>query len=390
MTLGPTITSNGISAPTYAEILAALIASAQQIFGADAYLQPDSQDGQMLAIFATAIKDQNDAMISVYNSFSPVTAQGVALSSNVKINGLRRQVPSFSTAIGNVVGQAGTVILNGQVSDINGNLWSLPATVNIPGAGNILVTVTAVEPGVLVAPTGTINKITTPQFGWQTFVSTTDATPGAPVESDAALRARQSVSTGLPAITPLASLQAALANLSGVSRAKVYENVTGAVDSNGLLPHSIAAVVGGGTLQTIVDTIGAGKTPGANLNGTTSGTYVDPLTGISYAIKYYAQALAPVRVNITVKAGNGYNATVTNEIKAALVSYINDLNIGDPVQYSRLFPVAYLNGAPDGSKYEITALTTSLTPGPFGITDIAVPFNAAASIGSSDVAVTVT
>lgn len=389
-TLGPTFSPQGISAPSYSDILSSLIASAQIIFGSDAYLSADSQDGQLLALIATAINDVNNATIAVYNSFSPVTAQGVALSSLVKINGLRRLTASFSSAVGNVVGQAGTTITNGQVQDINGNVWNLPASVTIPGGGSISVTLTANDPGILVAPSGTINKIVTPTFGWQSFVSTSDAVPGAIVETDAALRQRQALSTTLPAITPIGALTAALGNLGAVTAVRVYENTTGLVDSNGLPPHSIGAVVRGGVLTDIVNTIGLKKTPGAALAGTTSGTFIDPLTGISYLINYYAQALSPVRVNMTVKAGVGYNANVTAAIQQAVVDYISTLGIGNPVQYSRLFPAAYLNGAEESSTYEITALTSSLTPAAFGTVDIAVPFNAAASIGVSDVTVTVT
>jgi uncharacterized phage protein gp47/JayE len=389
-TLGPTITSAGISAPSYSSILASLIASAQQIFGSDAYLSSDSQDGQLLALIASAINDSNNACIAVYNSFSPVTAQGTALSSLVKINGIRRLSSSASSAVGTVVGVAGTTITNGEVADINGNVWDLPPSVTIPGGGSISVTVTAEVQGVLVAPAGTINKINTPTFGWQSFVSTSDAIPGTAVETDAALRARQAISAALPAITPLGALTAALANLAGVTDVKVYENATGSVDSNGNAPHSIAAVVGGGALQSIVNTIGAKKTPGAAMNGTTSGTYTDPLTGISYTISYYALALTPVSINMTVKAGNGYSSAVTTEIQNALSAYIGGLAIGAPVQYSRLFAAAYLNGLADGSTYEITVLQSSLPPGAFGTVDLAIPFNSAAVCPPASVTVVVT
>ena len=61
-------------------------------YGSDAVLTPDSQDGQLLAVFAQAIYDNGQALIAIYNSFSPATAQGAGLSSLVKINGLARDV----------------------------------------------------------------------------------------------------------------------------------------------------------------------------------------------------------------------------------------------------------------------------------------------------------
>jgi len=88
---------------------------------------PDSQDGQWLAALASAINDSNQAAVMVFQSFSPTYAQGVNLSSLVKINGLTRLVATNSTAVGNVVGVAGTVIANGSVADTAGNIWNLPA-----------------------------------------------------------------------------------------------------------------------------------------------------------------------------------------------------------------------------------------------------------------------
>ena len=73
-TLACTIGSTGISAPAYSDIVASLQASFQLIYGADSYLGPDSQDGQMLAIYAKAQDDTNQAQIAVYNSFSPARA----------------------------------------------------------------------------------------------------------------------------------------------------------------------------------------------------------------------------------------------------------------------------------------------------------------------------
>lgn len=385
-TLACTITSAGITAPSYDEILASLKDSFRTIYGADAYLEADSMDGQLLAIFAKAVDDANQMTIKVYNSFSPTNAQGAELSSLVKINGIRRRVPTNSTAIGTVVGQTGTKITGGQVKDANGNIWNLPQTVTIPVGGSINVTVTAAEPGAIQAASGTIDTIANPQFGWQSFVSTTDATPGAPVESDADLRRRQEVAASLPAQTPLAALQAALANLDGVLRVLVYENSTGSDDANGAPPHSIYAVVDGGDTQDVVDTIGAKKTPGAATFGTTTGTYVDPDTGISYDINYFEMATNTIHVAITLTALDGWSTAIEAKIKANVAAFINSLGIGQGVAYTRMFPAAYLVGDPDGQTFEITALTIAKDGGGAGVADIPIDFDhAATNNGGSDI-----
>jgi uncharacterized phage protein gp47/JayE len=387
-TLAFTITAAGITAPSFDEILADLEEQFRTIYGADAYIAPDSQDGQWIAALAKAIDDMNQAAIKLYNSFSPTFAQGNELSSLVKINGIRRRAATKSTAVGNVVGQSGTTINSGSVKDANGNIWDLPAVVQIPVGGSISVTVTAREAGAVNAASGTINVINTPTLGWQTFASTADAVPGEPVETDAALRRRQSASASLPANTPLAALFAAVANLEGVTRVRMYENPTGAVDANGLPAHSISAVVEGGVLQEIVDTIGAKKTPGAATYGTTSGVYTDPITGIPYDIDYFTLANENIKVNIEITPLAGYSSALEPRIKQAVADYLNSLEIGEDVIYTRMFQPAYLNGDPDGATYAIDVLEIALVANPFGVVDIPIAFNKAAMCVVANVTVT--
>lgn len=388
MTLSAQVTAAGIVAPSFEDVLTGLRASFRAIYGNDAYIAPDSQDGQFIALIAAAIHDNNMAMVDVYNAFSPTYAQGAALSRQVKINGLSRLVPSYSTAVGNVVGTVGTTIAGGVVEDATGNRWNVP-TVTIPPAGQIALTVTAQQPGAIAAPAGTISKIVTPQLGWQSFTSTADAAPGAPVESDAALRQRQIVSTSLPAQTPLGALLGALRNLTGVTRAQVYENPTNTADANGLPAWSIACVVEGGAASDIAKTIGQKKTPGAATHGSATQTYTDPQTGIPYSIKYYPLSYSTIKTVVNIKALSGYSSTSVAAIKSAIVAYLNALAIGQQVQFSRLYAPAYLNGAAASATFEVIGLTIALGAGSAGTADITIPFNSAASCTVADVTVNV-
>ena len=60
----------------YQTILSTLISYFQQIYGSDAYLEPDSKDGQMVALMALAIHDANNMAITVYNCFHRQPAMG--------------------------------------------------------------------------------------------------------------------------------------------------------------------------------------------------------------------------------------------------------------------------------------------------------------------------
>jgi uncharacterized phage protein gp47/JayE len=196
----PTIDANGAHADDFATTLAKLKEDYLSIFGADAFLGNDAQDMQLLGVHAKGISDCAAAFLAVYSAFSPATAQGNGLSSVVKINGLARALPSASSCDLTIVGVANTPITNGQAQDTSGHIWALPALVTIPTGGSITVTATCQTAGAITAAIGTITKIKTPVYGWQTVNNAGAAVAGNPVETDAALRSRQSLSVAAPSL----------------------------------------------------------------------------------------------------------------------------------------------------------------------------------------------
>lgn len=386
-TTAPTLTAAGVTAPAYADILDFLKTQYRSIFGADVYLESDSQDGQFLAIVAAAVNDANSAAIAIYNSFSPVRASGAGLSANVKLNGLRRLTPTNSTANLLIVGQAGTAITSGVVTDTAKTNWALPASVNIPQSGQITVTATCVTPGAITAAPGTISSIATPQLGWQSATNPAVAVLGAPVESDAALRQRQAVSVAQPAQSPLVSVIGAVAAVAGVTRYTAYENPNGTTDANGLPGHSIAVVVEGGSAAAIAAAIANKKTVGAATFGSTTQTVLDAY-GIPRAISFFPVAEQRVTVALSLRAINGYSTAVGAKIRSAVAAYINAVAIGQTVYATRLFGPASLIGDPDGLTYEILSLGAALFPGVPALVDVPIAFNQAAHCDASDVVIT--
>lgn len=388
-TLACTISSTGITAPSYDDILASLQASFRLIYGADIYLEADSQDGQMLAVFAKGFYDCNQATIAAYNSYSPSTAQGVGLSSNVKINGLRRQDASHSTALVTLIGTAGTIISNGIIADQDqAHRWLLPASVTIPVGGSVEVTATCEEEGAINALPDTLTLIVTPTRGWQTVNNAAGATLGNPVETDAELRIRQSVSTGLPAQSVMDSIVGAVANVAGVSRYKGYENDTGAPDPNGIPAHSISLVVEGGDATAIAEVIANKKTPGTGTYGATSIVTHDAY-GVPNTINFYVLETVDIYVALTIDPLDGYLSTTGDALKQAIVDWLNSLSIGEDVYYSKLFPPASLYNSELGQTYNVSELYVGLAANPVTTSNIAVDFNKAAMCALSNISLTV-
>ncbi|EPQ0592944.1 MULTISPECIES: baseplate J/gp47 family protein [unclassified Citrobacter freundii complex] len=389
--LSATVTAEGISAPDYQTILDTLTSYFQQIYGSDAYLEPDSKDGQMVALVALAIHDANNTAISVYNCFSPATGYGAALTSNVKINGIARRGATNSTVDLVLTGTAGTSITNGTVKDTNNVIWRLPASVTIGVGGTVTVTATCSNSGAVAALAGTITTINTPTRGWASVINPAAATVGAPAETDAELRIRQGQSVALPSLTPFEGVDGAIANVAGVTRHKLYENDTGATDSNGLPPHSISAIVDGGDVTEIAQTIRGNKGQGTATYGTTSVTVPDTY-GNPHVISFSRSTDVPIFGNITLKAFTGYTSQIGVQIQQAVADYINGLTIGDDVLLSRIYSPANLGVVSGGNAryYDIQELLIGKSAGSVAAANIIIAYNESASCKPENIVLTVT
>ncbi|EPG4668764.1 baseplate J/gp47 family protein [Klebsiella pneumoniae] len=389
--LSATVTAEGISAPDYQTVLDTITGYFQQIYGSDAYLDPDSKDGQMVALVALAIHDANNTAISVYRSFSPATAVGDALTSNVKINGITRRAATNSTVDLLLTGTVGTTITNGSVRDTNSMIWNLPATVVIGTDGTVVATATCASSGAVAAVAGSVNGINTPTRGWASVTNPLAATVGIAAETDAELRVRQSQSVALASLTPFDAVDGAIANVEGVTRHKLFENDTETTDANGLPAHSISAILEGGDATEIANTIRSTKGQGVSTYGTTAVIVTDKY-GNPYTIRFSRPIDVPVYVSITLKALTGYSSEVGDEIKAAVASYINSLAIGDSVLLSRVYSPANLGVVSGGNAryYDIMELLIGRSADDVAAANLVVAYDESASCSVDNIALVVT
>lgn len=402
-TLAAKIDSTGISAPSQADILTQLQNQYRSIYGADVDLDPDTQDGQLLGIFSQAISDCNQTAIDVYNAFAPQTAQGVSLDRVVKVNGIVRQASSLSEAIVSVGGVVGTDIINGIIGDNLGlgTQWTLPASVVIPDAGTIDVTATCTTDGAVAAGANSLTKIITPTLGWQTVNNAAAATPGAPIETDAALRQRQAKSTSLPAETILDGIFAAVANVTNVGRLAIYENDSDITDGNGIPSHSISVVVSGGDIAQVAAAIALKKAPGTGTYGSTSVVVIDS-RGVPNTIRFYELAAQRMTLAIQIHPLAGYVSTTGDLLKAVVAAFLTQLAIGEKSYLNRLWGPANLMGDVAtgisgqtqaqldalSNTYNVNIIQQSIFPTAPAAADVAIAFNQAAVCVPGDIALT--
>jgi uncharacterized phage protein gp47/JayE len=368
--LPPSITAAGLTIPSYQSILQDNITQFLNIYGQNQYIEPDSAIYQLLSILSLKQYDTMQAVQLAYNQSSPLTAVGAGLDREVKMNGLSRDAFTFSTALLTLSGVSGTMIPNGYAQDQSGNLWSLPQDITLSSIP-VGVTATCTTPGAIAAEPNTITIINTPTPGWTSVTNSDAAVPGASIETDSALRARQAISVALPAPTPLASTIAQVLATPGVVRVapgyptpggpgSSIENPTGAVDSWGNPAHSLTMVVDCSNTQTVANAIYASKTIGCTTYGTTKVPVTDVYTGVIEDISFYLPTIIPICVLVNI-AGYGTTPTsaVQSAIQAAIVSYLNSLAIGETVSFGAVF-------------YEAMAQNANMSNPAFGVQSVLI------------------
>lgn len=347
------INENGITAPTYNEIVNYYKEKYREIYGADTYLENDSQDGQWIGVQAVVVQECNSLFINLYNSFSPNTAARDALIRNVKINNIKLQKAPKATVGLRIVGVSGTVIKNGIVIDKNNNRWFLPTTVTIGNTGLVEITATAEKYGIIIATTNSVNSIATPIRGWISVTNPSSSNLGSEIETDFKLRQIQALSTMNSALSLAEAIRGAILAIDGVTRCRVFENKTKNIDSNGLPPNSFCAVVYGGDSQEIAKVIKSKKSMGCALYGNTQISILNTYNEMEI-FSFFRANVINIAYVLKIETNDSYSADTAMLIQEALANYTNDLGIGDRINLNKIIGVANLNGAELGQTYEVS------------------------------------
>jgi len=368
--------ANGLQTKTQAELIIYFTEAYQAIYGPDINLSQDTPDGQMMMIFIQATLDTQDLLEQVYNSFSPQTAIGVSLDQRVAINGIQRQAGTYTiTNVTIVIDRALNLYgLDQNVEDVYtvkdsvGNQWQLQTTQTEAVEGSYVYSFQAENPGEVFTTPNTITIPVTIVLGVDSVNNPTAYNfLGIDEESDIDLRIRQQRSVSLASQGYLSSLLASLLNISGVSYAKVYENVTGATDSDGIPGHSIWVIVAGtATDEEIANAIYSKRNAGAGMKGTE--TYdVTQIDGSIFTVKWDDVETVDLFIEFNATSIDGINAPQIAVIIDYLVANLlpdvyETMNIND---LATLVQVADPNTLVTGAGFSVAALgpfTDTLQP----------------------------
>lgn len=325
------VTTTGLTVATYAELLNAYTAAFQLIYGNDIDLDSDSPDGQIINIFIQSVLDLENLIMQVYNMFDPDLAIGAVLDQRVAINGIQRQAGTFTiTNITvatnqsvNLYGLDQTVQPVFTVADGSGNQYQLQTTqlgFN-PGAGGSPLVFQAVAPGALTPTPNTITVAVTIILGVLSVNNPTTASSiGINEETDAQLRVRRQQSVSLASQGYLAGLLAALLNITGMVSAFVYENNTGATNSDGVPGHSIWVIVSGtAAALDIANAIYDKRNAGCGMFGSIN-YVITQIDGSLFTVSWDGVVAEPLFIKFSVTPIDGVNIPNISAIRSGLVT----------------------------------------------------------------------
>lgn len=304
--------ANGLQLKTYNEIKSELEDAFKIIYGEDISLDQDTPDGQLIGILAQIATDQREKLLEIYSSFDPDQATGAILDQRVGINGILRNEGSYTrTPVTITTDRALT--LDGvdtssnpyTIKDDAGTLFVLEETAAIVAAGDHILNFRAKDIGKILIGLNTITTAETIVAG-VTGINNPDAPIiiGQDEEPDDVLKERRKKSVAISSKGYLDSIEAALANVDGVTTATVIENNTDGTDSDGTPAHTIWALVEGGNDADIAQAIYSKKSAGAGMRGSEE-VVITRENGRSFTVKFDrpVQQDLYIRFNLIISGG---------------------------------------------------------------------------------------
>ncbi len=269
----------GLHVKTINDIIDELTEGLKTIYGEDINVDQSSPDGQLINIFSQAIGEMLELLVAVYNSFNPEAAYGAVLDHRCALNGIVRQGATYTyvdvlvtvTKGVNLQGLDGDPTAAGfTIEDDAGNQFYLVTSKTFSGAGNDTLSFRAKDIGAVLITNNTITNIVTIVDGVSTVNNPAGATTqGIDGESDSDFKMRRLKSFMLQGIGQADSIKAALLAIDNTTDALVIINDTnGTVD--GVVEHSIWAIVENGLDADIAQVIYEKKPMGCDMNGNTT------------------------------------------------------------------------------------------------------------------------
>lgn len=268
----------------------------------------------------------------------PAEASGQHLTDVAELTGTIRNGATYSQVLTTCTLAAGTYaagdLIAHTTSDPTARFANVEEVVS-PGGAVTDILFQAEDTGPVRANSGTLTVIAESVSGWSAVTNPEDASLGALIESDTALRVRRGTELARTGSATADAVRVDVADVEGVTYCVVLENDSDSVDGNGQDPHSLQVVVAGGDDQEIADAIWASKAGGIQAFGTTTETVTDDM-GYAHSVSF----TRPSSTNVYMDIEFSVDAAVyvgDAEAKTLLVEWADAYHtIGDDVVRARM------------------------------------------------------
>lgn len=189
------------------------------------------------------------------------------------------------------------------------------------GTGSVDVPSQSVDFGAIVGSTLDIQSIETPIAGWLGVLNLEGAKLGALVETNPDFRIRREIELTAAGSATQDAIKTDLLMVDGVTSVVVFMNVEDDPDNDGLLGHSVEALVQGGLDQDIFDALFSTVAAGIRTFGNTNGSVTDS-QGLAEPMAFSRPVEIPIHVEVTLtKNPDTYPVNGDDKVKSEIVVY---------------------------------------------------------------------
>lgn len=383
------VDSTGFAIKTLQEVLADLDASLRTSLGENLRLDADSVLGQIRGAIGTEISLVWEALGEVAAALDPDQAVGVYLDALAALSGITpRQQATRSTGTITVNGTSGTVIPAGSRVRDAASTVTVETTAAVTIAGATGVPVQALTTGPIEAAASSLTVIVTPVAGWTSTTNAAALTPGQDIESDLQLRARREASLQASGTGTDGGIRAALLEI--VEQAVILSNRTNSTAADGTPAHAVRAILypdpNSATVEAAIAAAYFGQLPaGIQAWGTDVTATVTDSQGVDQTIEWDYATEVDVYIDVTVTLAAGSDV-VAADIAAAIVAYVNALEVGDDVRVLRVYQAIQ---AVSDDVLSASSLTIDTVDPPMATSDLAIAIDEIARTATANIGVTI-
>lgn len=349
----PTFSTEGITVPDLADVLAGAQTDIGTALGDDASTSLSTPQGQIAMSRAAVIGSKDSALLAFANNINPDYSSGRYQDAIGQIYFISRKAATGTTVTATCTGAVGTVIPAGSYAqDSAGYIYASSSEETIGSDGSASVTFVNLTTGAIECAAGALNAVYQSVSGWSGITNYASGVLGSDEETRNAFEQRRRNMVANGGVNSVLSLTGALVGLDGVTDVYVRSNNTTAAISVGSTSVTIPVgtcyiAVYGGSDDDIGDAIHTKLQPCCATMGSESYIYADTENYSSNYPTYTYQWTVPTTVDIYMKVeieGNEFLSTsIASDIQSAVISAFSGddggtkASIGDSIYASRYY-----------------------------------------------------